>query len=127
MARDFSKLRRILVIRLSSLGDVLLTTPLIRSIKKINPNLMIDFIVREQFYEAIQYNPNLNEVYRYSNDKNQKQNLFNSIISNKYDLVIDLQDNLRSWEITKKINCETVRFKKNNIDKFLLVHFKITD
>jgi heptosyltransferase-2 len=107
------------------LGDVLLTTPLIRSIKKIYPDLMIDFIVREQFYEAIQYNPNLNEIYRYSNDNNQKQNLFNSIISNKYDLVIDLQNNLRSKELTKKINCETFRFKKNNINKFLLVHFKI--
>lgn len=125
MARDFSKLRRILVIRLSSLGDVLLTTPLIRSIKKMNSDLMIDYIVREQFYEALQYNPNLNEVYRYSNEKNQNQNLFSSIISNKYDLVIDLQNNLRSKEITKKINCVTVRFKKSNINKFLLVHFKI--
>jgi heptosyltransferase-2 len=125
MARDFSKLSRILIIRLSSLGDVLLTTPLIRSIKKINPDLMIDFFVREEFSEALQNNPHLNVIYKYTKENPVKQSLFKSITSNKYELIIDLQNNFRSKEITKLFNCEVVRFKKNNVHKFLLVHFKI--
>ena len=125
MARDFSKLSRILIIRLSSLGDVLLTTPLIRSIKKLNPDLMIDFIVREEFSEALQNNPHLNAIYKYTKENTVKQSLFKSITSNKYELIIDLQNNFRSKEITKLFNCEVVRFKKNSVNKFLLVHFKI--
>ena len=72
MVTDFSKLKKILVIRLSSLGDVLLTTPLIRAMKKKNPSIQIDFVVREQFSDAVQYNPNLNKIYKYSNSKSEK-------------------------------------------------------
>ena len=125
MVTDFSKLKKILVIRLSSLGDVLLTTPLIRTIKKINPSIQIDFVVREQFSDAVQYNPNLNKIYKYSNSKSEKQNLFKFLSSEKYDLVIDLQNNLRSKEILRQLQCRALQFKKSNFKKFLLVHFKI--
>ena len=62
MVTNFSKLEKILIIRLSSLGDVLLTTPLIRSIKKKNPSIQIDFVVRKEFIEAVQNNPNLSKI-----------------------------------------------------------------
>ena len=125
MVTDFSKLKKILVIRLSSLGDVLLTTPLIRTIKKKNPSIQIDFVVREQFSDAVQYNPNLNKIYKYSNSKSEKQNLFKFLSLEKYDLVIDLQNNLRSKEILRQLQCRALQFKKSNFKKFLLVHFKI--
>jgi ADP-heptose:LPS heptosyltransferase len=47
------------------------------------------------------------------------------LISNSYELVIDLQNNLRSREIIRSLHCQILRFKKNNFKKFLLVHFKI--
>jgi heptosyltransferase-2 len=125
MVTDFSKLKKILIIRLSSLGDVLLTTPLIRTIKKKNPSIQIDFVVREQFSDAVQYNPNLNKIYKYSNSKSEKQNLFKFLSLEKYDLVIDLQNNLRSKEILRQLQCRALQFKKSNFKKFLLVHFKI--
>ena len=125
MAVDFSEFNRIVIIRLSSLGDVLLTTPLIRSIKKKNPSIQIDFVVRKEFIEAIQNNPNLSEIFLYGNSKNEREILFKSVQSKKYELVIDLQNNFRSREITRLLNCKTLRFNKNNIKKFLLVHFKI--
>ena len=125
MVTDFSKLKKILVIRLSSLGDVLLTTPLIRAMKKKNPSIQIDFVVREQFSDAVQYNPNLNKIYKYSNSKSEKQNLFKFLSLEKYDLVIDLQNNLRSKEILRQLQCRALQFKKSNFKKFLLVHFKI--
>ena len=125
MVTNFSKLEKILIIRLSSLGDVLLTTPLIRSIKKKKPSIQIDFVVRKEFIEAVQNNPNLSKIYSYTNSKSEKQNLFNSLSEKKYDLAIDLQNNLRSKEILKPIRCEILRFKKKNFKKFLLVQFKI--
>jgi lipopolysaccharide heptosyltransferase II len=125
MVTNFSELNRILIIRLSSLGDVLLTTPLIRTIKKKNPTIKIDFVVRDKFFEAVQNNPNLNEIYKYVNSKSEKESLFNSLSSKKYDLVIDLQNNLRSKEILRQVHSKILHYSKSNFKKFLLVHFKI--
>jgi lipopolysaccharide heptosyltransferase II len=125
MVIDFSKLTKILIIRLSSIGDILLTTPLIRSIKKKNPALQIDFVLKEEFFELMLNNPYLTNIYKYTKHSFEKQILINSLISNDYNLVIDLQNNLRSREITRPLHCRIFRFKKNSINKFLLVHFKI--
>ncbi len=125
MVIDFSKLKKILIIRLSSIGDILLTTPLIRSIKKINPALQIDFALKEEFFELLQNNLNLTNIHRYTKHSFEKQILIKALISNDYNLVIDLQNNLRSREIIRPLHCQTLRFKKNNFKKFLLVHFKI--
>jgi lipopolysaccharide heptosyltransferase II len=125
MVIDFSKLNKILIIRLSSIGDILLTTPLIRSIKKINPALQIDFVSKEEFFELMQNNPYLTNIHKYTKHTSDKQKIINALISNSYELVIDLQNNLRSREIVRPLLCQILRFKKNNFKKFLLVHFKI--
>jgi len=125
MVIDFSKLTKILIIRLSSIGDILLTTPLIRSIKKKNPEVQIDFVLKEEFFELLQNNPNLTNIYKYTKLTSDKQKIINSLISNGYEIVIDLQNNLRSLEIIRPLHCKILRFKKNNFKKFLLVHFKI--
>jgi ADP-heptose:LPS heptosyltransferase len=125
MTINFSELHRILIIRLSSLGDVLLTTPLLRIIKKKNPTIKIDFLIKNEFAEALQNNPNLDEIFIYKNQKNDKQILLNSFSEKKYELVIDLQNNLRSREITRNFHCKVLLFKKNSLKKFLLVKFKI--
>ena len=44
---------KILVIRMSSIGDIILTTPVLKSFKRKYPNSQIDFIVMEQFKDAI--------------------------------------------------------------------------
>jgi heptosyltransferase-2 len=122
---NLTELDKILIIRLSSIGDILLTTPLIRTIKKKNPAIQIDFILKEEFAELLHYNPNINELFKYTDHKFVKQSLLNSLIAKNYKLIIDLQNNLRSREITRLFHCEIIRFKKNNLKKFLLVHLKI--
>jgi len=125
MVIDFSKLKKILIIRLSSIGDILLTTPLIRSIKKKNPAIQIDFVLKEEFFELMQNNQYLTNIHKYTKHSFGKQTLINALIANKYELVIDLQNNLRSREIIRSLRCQVLRFKKNSVKKFLLVHFKI--
>jgi len=122
---NISEVKKILIIRLSSLGDIILTTPLIRSIKRKNPYCKIDFILREEYDELLSENPHINRIYKYTNHKFEKHILFNSLLDEEYDLVIDLQNNLRSGEIVRILKCPSVKFKKNNFKKFLLVHFKI--
>jgi heptosyltransferase-2 len=117
--------KKILIIRLSSLGDILLTTPLIRSIKKNIIDSEIDFVLRESYEDLVRLNPNVRKIYKYDEAGYIVQGLINSIISEKYDLIIDLQNNFRSRWITRISKVPVVRFNKYNFDKFLLVNFKI--
>jgi heptosyltransferase-2 len=122
---DLSKLSRILIIRLSSLGDILLTTPLIRSIKNQFPKIDIDFILREEYSDILKLNPYLNRIIKFTRDEEKNTGLLNLINNDNYDLIIDLQNNLRSKKIVSKFNAQSLIFSKSNWKKFLLVNFKI--
>ena len=122
---NLNSLNKILIIRLSSFGDILLTTPLIRFLKKTNPQLKLDFVLREEYEELLENNPYINKIFKYTNHKFERQILFNSILNEEYDLTIDLQNNIRSRELVRVLKCRKISFKKNNFKKLLLVRFKI--
>lgn len=115
--------KKILVIRLSSLGDVLLTYPLLDLIKKNESNCTLHFVVKDKFVDAIQFNHNVDKTFTYS-PENIKQ--INSLVQeNNYDLILDLQNNFRSRQITSKSKAKIYRFKKPTLKKFLLVNFRL--
>ena len=116
-----SEAKKILIIRLSSLGDVLLTTPIIRSLKKSYPQLSIDFLIKKNFADAVRLNPNVSNTIIY----NDSPNLLSELANNNYDLMIDLHNNFRSQKIVRQLRIPSFKFVKPNLKKFLLVHFKI--
>lgn len=116
--------KKILVIRFSSLGDVLLTTPVLRALKVLYPDSKIDFIVRKEFADALRNNPNINNLYEFSRSENEKS-FRQNLINENYDLVIDLQNNLRSKKISSLICKKKYSFKKPTLKKILLVKLKI--
>ncbi len=116
--------KKILVVRLSSLGDILLTTPLIRSLKKEIPKLEIHFLLREGYQDALINNPNISNVITVNREASSSK-IKTILVQNKYDFIIDLQNNLRSRNLISGLNCPKVRFKKLSWQKFLLVKFKI--
>jgi heptosyltransferase-2 len=121
---DLSGKKNILIIRLSSLGDILLTTPLIRSIKKKYPDIKIDFILKEQYKELLQFNPYLSRIFEYKKEPKEKGVLIKTLKENKYDLVIDLQNNFRSFQLRRIVKAPAVKFNKMTLSKFFLVNFK---
>ena len=117
-------IKRLLIIRLSSLGDILLTTPVIRALKNKYSEVKIDFLLREEYEDTLKYNSNLNNkilLNRYYN----LDDLVREIKENNYDMVVDLQNNGRSRTITKNIGVKSFKYKKNNLQKFLLVKFNL--
>ena len=56
-------MKNILIIRLSSLGDILLTTPVIRSLKKLLPDCNIDYLTKIENKETLEFNPHVRKVY----------------------------------------------------------------
>ncbi|HKI78002.1 MAG TPA: glycosyltransferase family 9 protein [Ignavibacteriaceae bacterium] len=117
-----NNVKNLLIIRLSSLGDILLATPLIRSIKKQFPAINIDFIAREQYRDALKFSPHIRNLYELSENYDE---LKEQVAESKYDLIIDLQNNVRSRKLTSEAKTKITRFKKHDLEKFLLVKFKI--
>ncbi|MCH7972851.1 MAG: glycosyltransferase family 9 protein [Bacteroidetes bacterium] len=117
--------KRLLIIRLSSLGDILLTTPLIRSIKKNYPEITIDFLLKKQYQDALKYNKYISNLYLFQTGKDEEKKSETNLKFNNYDFVIDLQNNLRSRKIIGVLKRPIVKFNKHNFDKFLLVQFKL--
>ena len=122
---NLSKLKKLLIIRLSSLGDVLLSTPLIRTIKEKYPQIEVDYLVKERYKDILIQNPYLNNLYTYSGDKSGIVELIDILKNQNYELIIDLQNNLITKKIKSFLKTSEIKFNKNNLDKLLLVRLKI--
>ena len=117
--------KKVLVIRLSSLGDILLATPLLRTLKTKYHDVQIDFIVKKQYQDILRLNPHITNLYIYEKEKDKIAELAARLKQNKYDLIIDLQNNFRSAEIRNMLSVNSFKFNKRTLDKFLLVNLKI--
>jgi lipopolysaccharide heptosyltransferase II len=128
-----NKYDKILIIRMSSLGDIVLTSPLIRLLRKKFPNSMLDYLIRTEYTELVRYNPNLNRIIEFNPQEGIKglQKLRKIILTSRYNIIIDVQKNLRSYYLLFGIHCHLInkvkifRVKKNQFIRFLLVKFKI--
>lgn len=120
-------LKKILVIRFSSLGDVILTTPLLKILKQKYPESQIDFLVKRQYSEALKNNPNIGKLIEADDniDLLGLKKLKNQIRSGNYGLIIDAHNNLRTFYLRLFLNSTKHVFKKYSLRKFLLVKFKI--
>ena len=103
-----TNIKKILVIRLSSMGDIILTSALIRNLKTNFPDAEIDFVLAKEYEEIYLNNPHIRNIYNYDKSwKNNDLEVFKSKILSEnyglYDLVIDLQKNLRSYFLKKDL------------------------
>ncbi|MEJ2050249.1 MAG: glycosyltransferase family 9 protein [Calditrichota bacterium] len=124
---------KILIIRFSSLGDVLLATPLLGQLRRKFPQAQIDFLVRSDFAEVLRYNPNLSNLieFKTSSEFNYLRYIRRRIHREGYDVILDIHRNLRSRFICLGISTfhfrrtRVLKVRKNQIIRFLLVKFKI--
>lgn len=116
--------QRILVARLSSMGDIVLTTPLIRGLRRRFPKARIDFVVKREFAELLCTNPHLTNVYEYDS-RTGAQGLFalgRHLRSQRYELFVDLHNNLRTRLLRLLMHPgRIVTFSKHVIKRTLLV------
>ncbi|MBI5323972.1 MAG: glycosyltransferase family 9 protein [Ignavibacteriae bacterium] len=120
----------ILIIRLSSMGDVILTTHLVRNLRLKYPNATINIILSKSFSEIYMYNPHITNLYEYNKSWNKteiqefKKKILIENNNNKYDLIIDLQRNFRSFQLRRGIGNRIIKVRKNRIRKLSLVYLK---
>lgn len=121
MNRDINK---ILVVRLSSMGDIVLTTAFVRLLKKRFPTSEIHFLLNKQFADIYRYNPNVNMIIQYDRNLSKKELKTQSENLGKYDVIFDLQNNRRSKEFTNDLSDNIFRIEKNYLHKLSLVYLK---
>lgn len=121
------QVRRILIIRLSSMGDIILTAPLIDLAAKTFPLARIDFCTKEKFSYLVKSNPKIHKVIKADNDLEYSslKELRLLIKMSSYNMIIDAHNNLRSVYLRFLQDAEVLKLNKHSIKKFLLVNFKL--
>ncbi len=115
----------ILIIRLSSLGDVLLSTPIVRQLRKALPSARIDFVLDTHFAEVYAANPYINHLWQYNRQWRWQQRLRWKQQLPTYDVVIDLQKNLHSLLIRWRTGAVVRKVHKDRLRKLLAVYTPI--
>jgi len=113
---------KILIIRFSSIGDIVLTSPVIRCIKNQVANSEVHYLTKNSFKEILTANPYISKIYSIENEVSEVMDL---LIKEHYDLIIDLHDNIRSRQVSLALKAKTYRYNKQRFKRFLLTQFKI--
>jgi len=120
---------KILVIRFSSIGDIVLTTPILTAIKKKYPKAEIDFVTLKRFKDAISGNKNIDNLILFDKEKYKGiigiYKFSKEIKLNNYDVIIDLHSKIRSKMLSKFIGVKTYRYKKRSWWKTFLVKMRL--
>lgn len=109
---------KILVLRFSSIGDIVLTTPVVRCLKK-QTGAEVHFLTKSGFSSILTPNPYIDKVISFDKDVDE---VLPDLQSAHYDLVIDLHRNLRSLRVKLTLGCPARSFNKLNLEKWLLVN-----
>jgi heptosyltransferase-2 len=120
--------QKILVIRLSSIGDILLATPLLRILRRRFPEARIDFVIKSRFAELMRFNPHLTELLVLDTESGQEglEELRRRIQSTGYDLVIDIHKNFRSLYLRRGLRgVKIATHTKYLLRRFILVRLGI--
>ncbi|MCW5909957.1 MAG: glycosyltransferase family 9 protein [Cyclobacteriaceae bacterium] len=113
---------KVLVIRFSSIGDIVLTTPVVRALKTQLNDAEVHFATKDKFAVLLESNPYVDKVQILG--KSLKE-LIRQLKAERYDCVIDLHHNLRTRIIKTALGAKAYSFNKLNLEKWLLVNLKI--
>lgn len=110
---------KILIIRLSSIGDIVLITPAIRCLKQQMPEIDLHFLTRQKFRAVTIANPYIDKFHYFDKDFSS---VIETIREEEYDYIIDLHKNLRTLRLYLQTDTRTkwLSYRKLSIQKFLL-------
>lgn len=114
---------KILIIRFSSIGDIVLTTPVIRCLRQTFPEADIHYLTKKNFLPVLTHNPYLNTIHTIEKDIDE---VIDDLKEMQFDMIIDLHNNLRTLRLKQALRgIKAVSFNKLNIEKWLLTNLKI--
>lgn len=112
---------KFLIVRFSSIGDIVLTTPVVRCLKQRIEDAEVHFVTKIQYASIVKSNPYIDKVHILENDLN---NLIKRLKNEEFDYIIDLHHNIRSTILKVKMKVTAFTFNKINFQKWLMVAFQ---
>lgn len=100
----------------------MLTTPVVRCLKEQLKDVEIHYLTKKSFKTIIENNPNVSKIYSF---EKTVEEVTKHLKEEKYDLIVDLHHNLRSYLVKRFLKRKSVSFDKLNFQKWLLVNFRI--
>jgi heptosyltransferase-2 len=117
------KKKKFLIIRFSSIGDIVLTTPVIRCLKQQVANAEVHFLTKKSFHGLLADNPYIDKIFLLDDNWDL---LLHELKLEDYDAIIDLHKNLRTYKVKRALKkVPSYAFDKLNIKKWLLTALKI--
>ena len=113
---------KVLVIRFSSIGDIVLTTPVVRCLKMKYPQAEIHFLTKTAYGPMLSNNPYIDRIHYLSDDLDP---VIEYLRKEKFDHVVDLHHNLRTMRVKKGLKVKSYSFPKLNFKKWMLVNLKM--
>lgn len=113
---------KILILRFSSIGDIVLTTPVVRCLRKKFPDAEIHYATKKSFQRILQYNPYIDKLHSLEDSLGE---LVDKLKREKFDYVIDLHNNQRTLLIKLQLGVKSFSFHKINFEKWLMVNLKV--
>jgi ADP-heptose:LPS heptosyltransferase len=112
---------KILIIRFSSIGDIVLTSPVIRCLKEQIEELELHYLSKKAYEPVLAGNPHIDKIHFF---ESSLSDCISELKKEKFDYIIDLHHNLRTFLIKTQLGVKSSSFDKLNRQKWLLVNFK---
>lgn len=114
---------KFLIIRFSSIGDIVLTTPVIRCLRKQLPDAEIHFLTKQAFRGIVADNPYIDKTHTLGDSFDL---MLHELLTEEYDYIIDLHHNLRTLRIKGFLKgAKSFSFNKLNIEKYVYTNLKV--
>lgn len=107
--------------RFSSIGDIVLTTPIIRC-TKLQMKVEIHYLTKESYRPLLETNPYIDKIITINEHVKE---VIPQLRDEGYELLIDLHKSLRSFLLKRQLRIPTYSFDKINWEKWLMVNLKI--
>lgn len=113
---------KFLIIRFSSIGDIVLTTPVIRCLKKQVAGAEVHFLVKDSFRSIVEHNPYIDKLHVLAHSR---ELMIHELKEESYDYIIDLHHNVRTLQVKRALGKKSFSFHKLNIEKYIYTRLKL--
>ncbi len=113
---------KFLIIRFSSIGDIVLTTPVIRCLKKQVPEAEVHFLTKDSFRSIVEHNPYIDKLHVWAHSR---ELMVHELNEENYDYIIDLHHNVKTLKLKIKTKLKIIIFSFKIFKKIGLFAFGI--
>ncbi len=122
MSVEWKDMKKILVVRFSSIGDIVLTSPVVRCLNEQIPGAEVHYLTKKENEPILRGNPNITRIWLYDGDFSL---LIAHLRKERFDFIADLHRNFRSQYVRFRLGAGSATFPKLNVRKYLAVRFHL--